>query len=296
MATVTFPGLTAVSESEALQSIALKKGSAFRRYMVQSDENTLSSMISEKGYPHVTVKGTVIINKDNTEAAITYKIDQGPFVKMGQLASIGNFITQKRVIENEMELNPGDPFSLKKFLISQRNIRNIEAFDSVRFDTFGLKEKEDTVNLLTEPDEKKPYYIQTGGGYDTERGFYANILSGDRNLFGLNKQVWTSGEISQIGYRGDLGYADPRFLGTRIKSAMNMFGETREEFNTNFGTRQRGVSVSFSRKFFQKFDADLSFVYSYKKSYPRDVGTIPVDEETSFEPREILTISPSLIY
>jgi len=293
---VAFPGLTALPESEALQAIALKKGSDFRRYMVQSDENALASKISEKGYPRVRVKGTATITKDDTEAAITYKVDQGSFIKMGQVASIGNFITKNRVIQNEMELEPGEPFSLKKYLLSQRNIRNIGAFDAVRFNTFGLEDQSDSVNLLTEVDEKRPYYIQTGGGYDTEREFYANILSGDQNLFGLNKQISGGGEISQIGYRGDLGFSDPRFLGTRITSAVNMFSEKREAFNTDFGTREKGVSITFSRKFFQKFNAGLSFVYSYINTYPRDSASISVNDETTFESREIFTISPSLVY
>ena len=289
-------GLTVLSESQAIEAITLKKGSIFRNYMIRSDENTLSSLISEEGYPHVKIKGKAVISEDNTEAAVTYEVDEGPLVRMGQVACTGNFLTQKRVIDNELELDPGKPFSLKKFLKSQRNIRDIGAFDSVRFNTYGLKEKEDRVNLLLELEEKKPYYIQSGVGYDTERKFYGNILAGDHNLFGLNKGIWASTEISQIGYRGDLGMVEPRFLGTRIKSAINMFGEKREEFNTAFGTRERGVSWSFNRKFFQKFNADLSFVYTHKKQYPRDDEPIPLGEEGEYEPREILTISPSLVY
>jgi outer membrane protein insertion porin family len=293
---LTIHGLNVLSGAQAREAVTLKKGSVFRNYMIRSDENTLSSLISEKGYPHVKVKGTAIISKDNTEAAVTYEVDEGPFVKMGQVASTGNFLTKRRVIKNELELDPGEPFSLNKFLKSQRNIRDIGAFDSVRFNTFGLKETADKVNLLLELEEKKPYYIQSGVGYDTERKFYANILAGDRNLLGLNKDIWAGGEISQIGCRGDLGITEPRFLGTRIKSTINMFGENREEFNTNFGTRERGVSLSFNRRFFQKFNADISFVYSYKKDYPRDSEPILVNEENRFEPREILTISPSLVY
>jgi len=289
-------GLTVLSESQALEAITLKKGSVFRNYMIRSDENTLSSLISEKGYPHVKIKGTAVISEDNTEAAVTYEVDEGPLVRMGQVACTGNFRTQRRVIDNELKLDPGEPFSLENFLKSQRNIRDIEAFDSVRFNTYGLKEKEDKVNLLLELEEKKPYYVQSGVGYDTERKFYGNILAGDHNLFGLNKRVWASSEISQIGYRGDLGISEPRFLGTRIKSALTIFGEKREEFNTNFGTRERGVSLSFNRRFFQKLNADLSFVYSNRKDYPRDWEPTLMDEEDRFEPREFLTISPSLIY
>jgi outer membrane protein insertion porin family len=292
----TINGLNVLSDAQAREGITLKKGSVFRNYMIRSDENTLSSLISEKGYPHVKVKGSAAISKDKTEASVMYEVDEGPFVRMGQVAYTGNFLTKKRVINNELELDPGEPFSLKKFLRSQRDIRDIEAFDSVRFNTFGLKEKADKVNLLLDLEEKKPYYIQTGGGYDTERGFFANIMAGDRNLFGLNKDIWAGGEISQIGYRGDLGITEPRFLGTRVKSTINMFGENREEFNTDFGTRERGVSLSFGRRFLKKFNADISFVYSYRKDYPRDSEPIFIGEENRFEPREILTISPSLIY
>jgi outer membrane protein insertion porin family len=292
----TINGLNVLSDVQAREGITLKKGSVFRNYMIRSDENTLSSLISEKGYPHVKVKGSAAISKDKTEASVMYEVDEGPFVRMGQVAYTGNFLTKKRVINNELELDPGEPFSLKKFLRSQRDIRDIEAFDSVRFNTFGLKETADKVNLLLELEEKKPYYIQTGGGYDTERGFFANIMGGDRNLFGLNKDIWAGGEISQIGYRGDLGITEPRFLRTQIKSTMNLFAEDREEFNTNFGTRERGVSLSFNRRFLKKFNADISFVYSYKKDYPRDSEPILVNEENRFEPREILTISPSLVY
>jgi outer membrane protein insertion porin family len=293
---LTIHGLNVLSVSQACEAITLKKGSVFRDYMIHSDENTLSSLISEKGYPHVNVKGSATISKDKTEAAVIYEVDEGPFVKMGQVVYTGNFLTKRRVMQNELELDPGDPFSLKKFLSSQRNIRDIEAFDSVRFNTFGLKEKADKVNLFLELEEKKPYYIQSGGGYDTERGFYANTSAGDQNFFGLNKDVWAGVEISQIGYRGDLGISEPRFLGTRIKSKINMFGEAREEFNTNFGTRERGVSVSFNRRFLEKFNTDVSFVYSYRKDYPRDSAPVFVNEENRFESREILTISPSLVY
>ena len=293
---VTIHGLNVLSYSEVIEAITLKKGSAFRNYTIHSDENTLSSLISEKGYPHVTVKGTAVISKDNTRAAATYEVDEGPLVRMGQVAYTGNFLTKERVIENELELNQGEPFSLNKFLKSQRNIRDINAFDSVRFKTYGLKEKEDKVNLLLELEEKKPYYIQLGGGYDSEREFYADILAGDRNLFGLNKEIWTRIEISRIGYRGDLGMVEPRFMGTRIKSSINMFSEKREEFNTNFGTRDKGISVSFNSRLFQKFNADLSFVYAYKEQYQMDFEPIPAGEEDEYDPRRILTISPSLVY
>jgi len=293
---VKFPGLYVLSEPEILDAVALKKGSVFRSYMIESDENKLSSLISEKGYPHVKIKGAMDISDDKTRADLTYKVDEGRFVKMGHVALTGNFLTQERVITDELELHPGEPFSLTQFLASQRNIRDIKAFESVEFRTFGLKEEAEAVNLLVEVEEKKPYYAQFGAGYDTERRLYGNLLTGDQNLFGFNKDVWGRAEISQIGYRGDLGISEPRFLGTRIRSTANIFGEEREEFNQEFGTRNKGISVSFYREIFRKLKADLSFVYNYREQYLRGPGPIPVGEEEKYEPRSILVTRPSLIY
>ena len=57
---------------------------------------------------------------------------------MGQTALTGNFLTKRRVIQNVLELDPGEPFSLKKFLRSQRDIRDIEAFDSVVITSYSI--------------------------------------------------------------------------------------------------------------------------------------------------------------
>lgn len=296
VASVTIRGLNALPESEALAAIKLKKGAVFRSYMMQSDENKLTALISEKGYPHVQVKGTADLSADHSKAVIAYNVVEGPFVEMGHVAFSGNFITKARVMENEIELDPGDPFSLKKFLETERNIRDIDAFESVHFTTFGLKEKEKQVNLLMEIEEKKPYYIQFGAGYGTDTGLYGNALAGDRNLFGLNKNVWAKAGASETGYRGDLGITEPRFLKTRIRSVVNLFAEKSEPFNTNFGTKSVGGSISFYRKFLEHVTATLSFIYEYRDQYPRDSEPISIEKEAEYGTRSVFVAKPSLAY
>lgn len=293
---VAIRGLNVLPESEALAAIDLKKGAVYRSYMMQSDENKLTSLISEKGYPHVQVKGTADINENYTQAVLTYNLIEGPFVEMGHVAFSGNFITKARVMENEIKLDPGDPFSLKKFLASERNIRDIDVFESVHFKTFGLKEKEKQVNLLMEIEEKKPYYMQFGAGYGTDTGLYGNALAGDRNVFGLNKNIWGKAGASETGYRGDIGITEPRFFKTRIRSVVNVFAEKSEPFNTNFGTNSIGGSISFYRKFHEHLTATLSFVYENRDQYPRDSEPIPSEEESEYGAQSVFVARPSLIY
>ncbi|QTA82666.1 Outer membrane protein assembly complex factor [Desulfonema limicola] len=293
---VFFKNLNALTHEEALGHTAHKPGEPFRSYMIQSDENTIAALISEKGYPHAEVKGEVEFGSDNTEAVVTYNVSEGVYVEMGPVYVTGNFRTKDKVILNEAEIKKGEPFSLKKMLETNKNIRDINALESADFKALGLNEKSEKVILLVNTEEKKPYYVQFGGGYDTRKHFYANVKAGDHNLFGLNKDSWVSAELSQIGYRGEAGLTEPRFMGTRISSTLSGFAEEIEEFNKDFGTRTYGASLGFDRKFMQYFTARLAFRYEFREQYlTEDKYILPEDEE-KYDPRSILVTTPALIY
>jgi len=293
---LVFKGMKSISEETAVEIVSLKPGDPFREYMVKSDANLLSAEISERGYPHVTVNGKAEVFEKNRYAEIHYEISEGPYVEMGEVYAVGNFRTRNRIIQDEVTNQKGEPFSLMKMLETQRNIRNINAFETAGTKSMGLKEKADTVNLLVEVEAQKPSSFQAGIGYDTSKRFYANTRMGDLNLFGLNKDTWTSFEISEIGQRGDVGITEPRFLGTRISSGVNFFGENREEFNQRFGTTAFGAAFSFKRKLPYDFSAGLTLSIERKEQYLRVDEAVASDEIEEYEARSILVNSPSLVY
>jgi outer membrane protein insertion porin family len=290
-------GIAAISWQEAYNSLQMRQGEPFRRYMMQSDENALSAVISKKGYPHVKVKGEVLIKEDRSKARVSYYVDEGPRVKMGYVSYMGNVKTRKRVLQREFQMARGEPFSLEKMLQSQRNIRNLGVFDSVRFRAIGLKKKREEVQLLVDVKEKKPYFIQAGGGYETNRGFYLHARAGDRNLFGTNKDAWVAGEVSQIGYRGELGITEPRLFGTRIATTFGLYSERREEFNQDFGSRSLGSSLGFSRKWFRHITTGLNFRFERREQFIRDsIGDTTESDDDMFKSRSILVTTPSIRY
>ncbi|MFW6114665.1 MAG: outer membrane protein assembly factor BamA [Thermodesulfobacteriota bacterium] len=296
ISSITIVGLTVVTQEEARGRFEMKTGEPFRRYMVQSDENNLSALISEKGYPHVTVKGEVSIGKDKSTIHITHHVDEGPYITMGHVYCVGTFKTKNRIIRREFQMNPGEPFSLTKMLRSQRNIRSLGIFDSVVFRLIGLEEKRDQVHVLVEVEEEKPYFIEVGGGYETERGFYLHARTGDRNLAGTAKDAWIAGEVSQIGYRGELGITEPRLLGTRISATLGMYAEREEEFNQDFGTKSLGASLGFSRKWFGRTTTGLNFRFERRETYRQDSLESSADLDEEFQRRGIFIISPSVVY
>lgn len=293
---IVFNGLSVLNKNKISDYLALKPGKSFSNEKFKQDENTISAMISEMGYTHGSVTGSVQHGNNGDIATVIFEVDEGPLVAMGEVFCTGNFRTKKKIITNEVDLAPGEPFSLVKILENQRNIRNISALDSANFKLLGLNEKAENVHLLVEAEEKKPFYFQLGAGYDTKKKMHANTRVGDRNLFGLNKDVWANVEYSLIGHSEEVSLTEPRFLGTRISSTLNMYAEELEEFNKDYGTITYGVSLVFNRKFWKRFRASLSFRYEKRHTYQTEPESITVDDEDQYEKRNMLTTTPSIIY
>ncbi|WP_300463642.1 outer membrane protein assembly factor BamA [Desulfobacula sp.] len=295
--TVKFQGLSVMNPESAMKVIALQPGQVFRDYMIESDENALKKYISEMGYPNIQVKGTVSFNEDRSLADIAYGVDEGTFVTVGQIYYTGNFRTKEKILNNEMALSPGEPLSLTKLLESRQNMMNMNALDSVRFRTLGLKEKFEEVDLVLEVEEKKPYFFEVGAGYDTERHFYINSTVGDHNFLGRNLNLETSAEVSQIGYKGIISLMEPRFFSTRISSTTKLAAEKQEAFNTDFGIQTYSLSQSFYQQFLEKkLTANLGFRYEYREQYLTDTTGSTTEVSQVYDPRTIFVTSPSLIY
>ncbi len=293
---VRFDGLSGLNHKDAFALLSQAEGGLYSEEGMAADEKKLSTAVSENGYPHVTVKGKVrFIGKGNV-ADIVYDVAEGPYVEVGKIVYQGDFITKKEILDRETDLKEGDYFSLVKYLEAQRNMRDINALNSVEFREFGLKEKESRVDILASVEEKKPYDFEAALGYDTTQNRYMNAKLGDRNLFGLNKEAWISQEISDIGYRTETGVTEPRFLGTRISSTLNVYAEKLEELNTDFGTMTYGSSINLSREFKNHVTTALAFSYVFKDQYQVDSDAIEQDEEDAYDGRHMFITSPSISY
>ena len=173
----------------------------------------------------------------------------------------------------------------------------MDIFHSAQFKTIGLKEKNRQVNLFTELEEEKPYYLNTGLGYESNIGFYAKLKVGDKNLFGTNKNAWFESEFSQIGYLVKLGLLEPRLLGTRITSAFDIYKERKEEFSKNFGTDVLGSSLNFSRKITPNLTTGLGFRFEQREQFTTDSWRAePGVDPSEFEKRIVLAMTPSVAY
>jgi outer membrane protein insertion porin family len=294
---IKIEGLKTIPEKRALQVLQLKVGKPFMNDLIKAGEVTLSDLISEKGHPYVSVKGEAVLSKDSQEAAVSYHVDEGRYVTMGNIYYRGNFKTGTSAIRKELGIEPGQPFSLKAMLEGQKNIRDMSVFNSVQFKTIGIKENRDRITLLIDMEEIEPYYMQAGAGYASDKGLYGNARVGDKNLFGLNKDAWLGGEVSQIGYRGEFDVTQHRIFNTPISSTYVLSYERQEEINQIFGTSVWTSSLNFSREYKPHVTTSLGFKYEYRDQYLKNSSeSIPPEDADLYKPRGVLVTTPFISY
>jgi outer membrane protein insertion porin family len=290
---IVFSGLAVVPETKARQVLVHKIGDPFRSSALEAEKEAIASLVSEKGYPHAGVESSVAFNENRTQADILHTVDTGPLVTLEDIFVSGNLLTKEKVIRRELEVKPQKPLSLRSLSDGQRRLRDLDIFHGVSYRTFGLKEKEEAVNLLVEVEENKPYYAQVSGGYESDSGFFGRARAGDRNLFGLNKDLWAGAEISQTGYRVETRLTEPRFLGTRTTANIGAFSEELTEFNQPFGTRTTGGSIGFGRDWGKHWTTALSFRLEDRTQFSVEARPAdPLDEE----PRTIFVTTPYVRY
>lgn len=297
VSSLSITGVSVVSLETLETVLLLKPGEPYREYLLKTDEDTITGIVAEKGYPYVQVKGSAALSSDGTGAHVRYTVSEGGYVGVGRIHFTGNFRTVEEILRNELEIRPDGPFSARKILESRRNIQNMGAVDSVRFRFPGLQERAETVDLIVEVEEEPPYWMEFSLGYDTERHFFAAARGGDRNFLGRNQDLRGGMEISQIGYRLEAAFTEPRFRQSRISATSTVFGEKREAFNQDFGTRNFGVSQVFSRRLLDgALDLGLAFSLERREQYMRGGSPIPEGDEELYRTRTVLVGTPSAVY
>jgi outer membrane protein insertion porin family len=76
------------------------------------------------------------------------------------------------VLERESMVRSGEPLSLKDIVDTQKRVRDLGLFSSIRFRTIGLREKRDTVHVFVEVAEKRSIYGALDGAISRIRELF----------------------------------------------------------------------------------------------------------------------------
>jgi outer membrane protein insertion porin family len=281
---VARPGPSAVVRSVAVEGpappterderppeLAVRAGLPYRLAEVARSRDALASAWRRVGYLEVKVRPEISLSPAQDEASIRFVVEPGARNVVDHLVLAGLQRTRPEVVEREMVLRVGEPFSFERVLESQRRLSSLGIFERVSISELdpGREPRAVVVSVQEAPRTT----VSWGLGYSEQDRVRGSVELTRRNLWGLGRSASLFARGSFRGSRLLANYREPWLFGKRLDSFVTGFWE--QEARTSFdysrggGTLQVGRTVDLRTSLILRYLLQDTHVYNQR---------VPIDE------------------
>ena len=206
---------------------ALLAGDYYNSETVDEVVDNLTKAISESGVSFFEVLPRVSRRDEEKLVDIVIDVVPAPNVYVGRIDINGNIRTLDRVIRREIQLAEGDAFNQAKIRESERRVRRLGFFDSVKIERVpsGIS---DRVNIAVTVVEKSTGELSFGAGVTSDSGVLANASIRERNLLGKGQDLSLSFALSVDDSQVDLSFTEPYFLDRPLLAGVDFFASEQD--------------------------------------------------------------------
>ncbi len=324
---LTVDGAKTISKQTILSKIASSAGEPYSDFNVVSDRDNILALYYNEGFPDVKftaalvnvpaagaadakpdsdVKSAPEAKSDakldtksdgrssarvaaHPRVALTYKIEEGPQVKVSGLFIGGYEKTRRGVIAREMKVKQGEPLREGDVIETQRRLYNLGIFTRVTLapQNPAGTDSEKAVDVIVE--EAKRYTIAYGGGFEVQRlggsgpdstAFeFAPLVTFEfskANLTGRADTLSFKIRASTLQGRGLVSYTAPNVLAKpNLIFQTSFFAEKSRDVTTFTSTRYEST-VQLEHKISRT--SELFYRYTFRKVLV-DAATLKIDPE-----------------
>ena len=217
----------------------------------------LNNFTLENDFIFINANYEEVIKKNNLiDVIISFDEIEKNFVE--RINIFGNFITDEKVIRNKLIVDEGDPYNEKLFNKSLQDLRAMNIFKSVKFNTNEINEDSKIINIVVE--EKPTGEIFAGAGTGTTG---SSISAGikENNYLGLGIKLDTNFTITDDSIKGKFSVINPninnsdRLIKTEIESSST-------DFMSSSGYKTDRTGFTIGTEFEQKNDVFVNLEFS----------------------------------
>ncbi len=279
------PPLPTSREGDAPRALAIRVGQPYRVADVARSRDTLLDVWRRAGYLEVRVHPEVVVSEARDEVRVRFVVEPGTrsLVDHVVLAGIGR--TRASVIEREMALQPGEPYSFERVLESQRRLSSLGILERVSIS--ALEYDEGMRDVVVSVQEAPQTTVWWGFGYSEEdqlQDRLLNRLRGSveltrRNLNGSARSATLFARGSFRGSRLLATLREPWLFGRRLESSLSGFWE--EENRKTFDYNRKGGTLQVGHTFDPRTSLVLRYLFQDTNVYGvrEDVSIDEIDRQ-----------------
>ncbi|MCK5796448.1 MAG: outer membrane protein assembly factor BamA [Deltaproteobacteria bacterium] len=293
-------GAHAISPGKLLPMLALRRGRPFTPAALAADKVRIVRAYASAGHPYATVRSMESVDEDTgSKVDVQLAIDEGKEVRFGPVFMRGNFVTRAFVIRSALAFKPGDLFDIRKLERSEKNLRGLSIFNSVRIQLLDVKSRANTVAVLVRVEERYDNYGTLGVGFggSTDNLVFGAISYSWHNVAGLGLSLVARGEFGPEIQSSGLNLFYPRFWGSEFSTDLRFFlrNEVTERLGDIF---TYGTTLTFSREILKHL---RSFArYEIRQIETKEPLNRPLGTVNEYTTRQVTTrtgaFSAALVY
>jgi outer membrane protein assembly complex protein YaeT len=209
------PGAPPIDLSALRTQWPLKKNDRFTEEAYEALKRLYLDFLLNHGYPRAQVEGQVRLDDAKNTARVEVTVTPGSLSYFGDVKIRGNRETPEYLIRRQLTFKPGEVFSFAELYNSQRQLYNLDLFQSVTLSPEEGTEKEQRIPVEVVLQEKKKRSVRLGLGYGNEDRFRAQLGVRFRNLGGGGRTLEVSGKHSSIEDKVVSTFTNPQLWASR---------------------------------------------------------------------------------
>jgi len=241
---IRFQGNHAISSEILASSLASKEGEIFSSERIRKDISIINHLYGEKG--HAFASGTPLtdLDRESRTVDLTWDIDEGQRVYIGEINILGNVRTRDNVIRREIRFNEGDQYNIAKIDRSKVRIRNTGFFEDVQVQT-NRRPGEQVVDLDIKVKEQQTGSLSFGVGASSTQGLIGSFDVRQKNIFGTGREVNLAAVLGGQDSTFNLRFIEPWLYDREVSLGVNLFKNISDY--DSFREETLGGGITFGR-------------------------------------------------
>jgi outer membrane protein assembly complex protein YaeT len=272
-------GIQQVDRKDLVSQLASVAEQPFADVNLASDRNHILTYYYKQGFPDAQFQTAWTLSSTPHHADVTYTVKEGDRKYVRRVITSGLTTTRQSLVDKNITLKPGDPLSHVEETEIQKRFYDLGIF--ARVDTAIQNPDSDTAHkyVLYNFEEANRYLVEVGVGAQVGRfgtpsstnlsspggstGFSPEVsLDVSRlDFLGLGHRVSLHTLYSNLGKRGSLSYAMPRFMDIEGRNATFTVLYDNSLNVLTFASKREEASVQFAQRFSKATTGQLRFAY-----------------------------------
>ena len=242
----------------------LAPGKPYSRKLLEDDRSQILADYLDHGYLNAHFDSATSPSPENPHVVdVTYKIDPGPLVRVGEVTLLGLQRAQPKFLQaiTDPNVKEGQPLSEGKLLTSESDLYNLGIFDWASISPLRPIEGQEYEEVLVKVHESKRNTLEVGAGFEviprsgnvpvgavavpglppvslgnkfttSQKSFFGPRFSfqySRRDIRGRAETASIGFLFSRLDQRGTITYSDPRLHGSTWASLFSLSAERTTE-------------------------------------------------------------------